>query len=288
MSLTLDEIKALVSALGAKIPEDIIAQRAKAEEFKTRRGKVAAEAGTKPDNWRLKQSFQEVLDRASESAGKQQFDSALQLLDEAEKLLLQPDAPPEPEPPPSPPAEQPSPTSASPEASSPEPAPAQTAPVEPPATAEQIPTEPTQAEAPPPEPTPAEPEPVAADSSPAEGLLAVWRTAKERVDVQVSQLQGALRQTKDPACLRIAEMGLNGVTGNLQVGLQVALTEYDGSGGHDPKLGAKAAAIVTEYQQFLQSNKVIALCDENPFGIRCDIRGTLLGALAELERSFKS
>jgi len=108
------------------------------------------------------------------------------------------------------------------------------------------------------------------------------------VDAQISQLQGALRQTKDPFCQRIAEMGLNGVTGNLQVGLQVALTEYDESGGKDSKSAAKAGEVIAKYQQFLQTDKAIALCDENPFGIKCDIRGTLLEALGELQKSFKS
>jgi hypothetical protein len=123
---------------------------------------------------------------------------------------------------------------------------------------------------------------------PAGGLLAIWREAKERVDLQISQLQSFLRQTKDPRSQRIAEMGLNGVTGKLQVGLQVALTECDQAGGRDAKLGAKAAAVVTQYLQFLQNDQVIALCDENPFGVKCDIRGTLLPALTELEKKLKA
>jgi hypothetical protein len=247
MSLTLDEIKSLVGALGIKVPEDVLTRKAQAEEFAARRQQIAGEASGKPDDWRFKANFEEVLKRAAASASKQEFAAALALLDEAEKVLQQPDAPPAPPPPAAP---------------APEPAVADVVPAPPPA-----------------------PE---AEAAPLPGVFAIWRDAKERVDVQVSQLQGALRQSKDPFCQRIADMGLNGVTGNLQVGLQVALTEYDKSGGKDSKSAAKADAIIAQYQQFLQSDKAIALCEENPFGIKCEIRGTLLEALAELQKSFKS
>ena len=265
MALTLDELKSLVGALGVKVPDDVLTRKEKAEQFAARREKVASEAGSKPDDWRLKGDFEDRLKRAAASAEKQQFEPAFALLDEAEQLFQQPDAPPAPPPvAPPPPAMEP-------------------------AVAEVVPP------APPP-PPPAAPEPVAAPEpaqaepapEPETGVFAIWRDAKERVDAQVSQLQGALRQTKDPFCQRIADMGLHGVTGNLQVGLQVALTDYDKSGGKDAKSAAKAGAIIAQYQQFLQNDKAIALCEENPFGIKCEIRGTLLVALAELQKSFKS
>jgi len=47
MPLTLDEIKSLVAALGVKIPEEILAQKAKAEEFKARREEMLKKAGIK-------------------------------------------------------------------------------------------------------------------------------------------------------------------------------------------------------------------------------------------------
>ena len=94
MPLTLDEIKSLIGALGVKIPEGILAQKVKAEEFKARREKVTAEADGKPADWRLKANFDEVLKRATEDADKKQFDLALKLLDEAGQLLQQPDVQP--------------------------------------------------------------------------------------------------------------------------------------------------------------------------------------------------
>ena len=45
MPLTLIEIKSLIGALGVKIPEDILQQKAKAEEFEDRRKKIVGEAG---------------------------------------------------------------------------------------------------------------------------------------------------------------------------------------------------------------------------------------------------
>ena len=99
MPLTLDEIQSLIGALGVKIPADILEQKAKAEEFKVRREKVAAEAGGKPADWRLKAEFDALLARAVESAGQKQFDPAFKQLEQAEQLLQQPDAPPAPEPP---------------------------------------------------------------------------------------------------------------------------------------------------------------------------------------------
>lgn len=95
MPLTLVEIQSLIAALGVKIPEDILAQKAKAEEFGKRREKVAADSRGKPADWWLKAKFDDTLKRADDSAGKKQYDPALALLDEAGQLLTQPDISPE-------------------------------------------------------------------------------------------------------------------------------------------------------------------------------------------------
>lgn len=161
MSLSLDEINSLVGALGIKVPEEILTRKVKAQEFAVRRGKIAGEGSGKPDDWRLKAEFEDVIKRAGQSAGKQEFSAALALLDEGERLLQQPDVAPAP------------------------PAP----PVSEPVAAEVVSRVP-------------EPE---SDLSrrgtaqregedaltPGAGVFAIWRDAKERVDAQVSQLQGA-------------------------------------------------------------------------------------------------
>ncbi len=92
MPLTLEETKSLIAALGVKIPDAVLEGKAQAEEFAARREKVLAEAGKKPADWGLKQSFDDLLKRAVELVGKQQFDPALKCLEEAEQLLRQTEA----------------------------------------------------------------------------------------------------------------------------------------------------------------------------------------------------
>src|SRR3954465_9007651 len=98
MPLTLEEAKSLGVALGVNIPSEVLEQKAKAEEFKTRHEQVSARVGEKPSDWRLKDDFEGLLQRALESAAKAAFDPALKLLNEAEQKLEEPDTLPEPEP----------------------------------------------------------------------------------------------------------------------------------------------------------------------------------------------
>jgi len=98
--------------------------------------------------------------------------------------------------------------------------------------------------------------------------------------VDVGKLQDALRQEGDPRFDRIADMGLHGITGRLQVGLETALMDLE-RGGADR---AKALKSVDELRQFLAENKVVALCEGNPFGVAVKIREPLLAALADVEK----
>src|SRR4051812_19235585 len=93
MPLTLIEAKSLGVALGVDIPSEILEQKAKAEEFKARRGKGSLEAEKKPADWRLRHDLDALLQRAISSGGQQDFEAALKNLTESEQLLLQPDAP---------------------------------------------------------------------------------------------------------------------------------------------------------------------------------------------------
>jgi hypothetical protein len=110
--------------------------------------------------------------------------------------------------------------------------------------------------------------------------LAIWQQAKDAVGAQIAKLQAALRQTKEPKFLRIADLGMNGITKRLQVGLHVALLEFDqGSGAARAKARSKAEALVADFQKFLQSNPEVQLVDENPFGVAVTIRASLGKAL---------
>ncbi len=103
MPLTLEELQSLVTSLGVQVPANILAEKAKNEEFKTRLRQVMAESSSKPEDWRLKGDFTGALHRATESAKGKKFDDAFKLLDEAEQLLQQPDTAPPPVPEPEPP-----------------------------------------------------------------------------------------------------------------------------------------------------------------------------------------
>jgi hypothetical protein len=111
-------------------------------------------------------------------------------------------------------------------------------------------------------------------------LLDIWQQAKDTLNDQVSRLQSALRGRNNPDLLVIADKGLNGFTRRLQVGLQVALMNYDSVQG-DARAQAKSRvlALVAEWRQFLQGDRFIQLIERNPFGVSVTIRATLGAAL---------
>jgi hypothetical protein len=92
MPFTLEQLDFLGVHLGVVIPAEFIENKRRAEEFKTRRETVGAEAGGKPDGWPSKAKFETLLKRADDAAEQNQFAPALKLLDEAQQLLHQPDS----------------------------------------------------------------------------------------------------------------------------------------------------------------------------------------------------
>lgn len=125
-----------------------------------------------------------------------------------------------------------------------------------------------------------------ASATPAGDPLETWRTAKEKVDVSISALQKALKGFSHPDLDRIAEFGLNGVSDGNQTAMNRALFEFNGAQGPDrEKAGAKLVTEVAQYRQFLASNKIIDLCEQNPFGVAVDIKGPLKTALDDIEKA---
>jgi hypothetical protein len=130
-----------------------------------------------------------------------------------------------------------------------------------------------------------------AGSAPAANLAEYrtrWRTAREAVGTGLTKLQSVLKGKEEPAFHRVAEFGLNGITGRLQVGLEVALLECESSGGRDPKAKAKAAKVAADFRKFLQTDAMVRLVDENPFGVAIDLRGQLLPVLTDLEAALQA
>lgn len=116
--------------------------------------------------------------------------------------------------------------------------------------------------------------------------IAAWRDASESVDAQLNDIRAALLDTDDKDLHRIAEFGLNGITGKRKVGLQAALLEVGGASGPAlPALARKAAQVAEDYRGFVQTDPRVKACDLYP-DIRSPIGSTLGGALQTLARSL--
>jgi hypothetical protein len=114
-----------------------------------------------------------------------------------------------------------------------------------------------------------------------------WDAATEAVDAQLNQLQAGFRTSGHPTLLRVAEFGLNGITGKLKVGLRTAMLEFE-QAGEDKRAAAarKLAATVTSFKGFVSSDEAIQLLDENPLNVAVTIRQSLGRALDQLEKSL--
>ena len=116
--------------------------------------------------------------------------------------------------------------------------------------------------------------------------LVKWRDASQSVDGQLGEIRTALLETDDAALHRIAEFGLNGITGRHKVGLQAALLEVGQAGGAAvPPLARKAAQAAREFQAFVQSDPRVKACDQYP-DLKTPIGATLVAALGALAQAL--
>ena len=117
--------------------------------------------------------------------------------------------------------------------------------------------------------------------------IAGWREALDKVDGQISALQSVLRGAPDEELHEIAEFGLNAMTGNHKAKIQAALMDLQG-GEANPRKVAAAAALVASFIAHIGSDKRIAACDANPFGVSLSIRRTLAPALDALKTALQA
>ena len=117
-------------------------------------------------------------------------------------------------------------------------------------------------------------------------VRAAWSTASDKVDAQIAQLQNALRGSDDDELKEIGNAGLNAVTGGFKVPLMAIFRDLDGA-APTPEAIAKALKIVEGFQVHLDSDERVEACDENPFDVPVSIRGTLIPALAAMERVLR-
>lgn len=124
-------------------------------------------------------------------------------------------------------------------------------------------------------------------ASPTVKALPVWQKARDKAGAQISQLQSALRETGHPLLVRIADQGLNGITGRLQVGLQTALMEFDAATvGKRRRQRDEALQAVADFKKFLVDDKGLPLLGVNPFGVTVTLREDLAEAMTTLEESL--
>ena len=111
-----------------------------------------------------------------------------------------------------------------------------------------------------------------------------WRDAKEKVDQGISVLQDRMRKHPLKALGRIADAGLNGVTGKASVGIMAAVMEVDRS---TPKAAASFAKAAASMRAFIASDTAAAI-DDNPFRVTIDLRATLGAALSAIEQRLNA
>jgi hypothetical protein len=117
-----------------------------------------------------------------------------------------------------------------------------------------------------------------------------WQTASDGVDAQIASLQSALKTTDDPDLQDIAEFGLNAMTAGCKMPLLAALAQIgDGSNPLALLKGrGKLLAAVDAFRSQIGTDRRIAACDNNPFGVDVAIRATLGPALEGLEAAIEA
>lgn len=105
----------------------------------------------------------------------------------------------------------------------------------------------------------------------------------ERVGRQISGLQDRLRGSDDADLQRIAEFGLNALTGGLRVKLQAACMPLIAGSSPDAAADArKVGQLAGQFAKLLIVDAKIGAFDNNPFGVEVAIAETLRPLLREL------
>ncbi len=124
---------------------------------------------------------------------------------------------------------------------------------------------------------------------PAMDPMEIWQAAKEGVDRGVSGLQDALKSQNHPVLAQIADAGLAGVTDGNQTALMKALFEMKSATGDARKKAAQALlAQIAAYLKFLKDDPVIAMVEDNPFGVKAPVKTPLTNALRQMAEIAKA
>jgi hypothetical protein len=114
-----------------------------------------------------------------------------------------------------------------------------------------------------------------------------WRDALDGVDAQIAKLQVALRAQNDPELTRIADHGLNGVTGNFKVPLMAAVMDIDAARGEALRKAAqKGSRAARAFAKYLATEETVRVTDDNPFDVPVTIRSSLGKALRDIDAAL--
>jgi len=120
-----------------------------------------------------------------------------------------------------------------------------------------------------------------------DAAVADFRTATEVVDGQITALQKALREEFDPELDEVADMGLNAMTQNTRVPMQVALMEAGtGSLAKLKSAAPKLSKAIAAFRGVLTSDPRIILCDKDDYDCGVAISATYGPALDKLEKAL--
>src|SRR5580704_15102325 len=110
-----------------------------------------------------------------------------------------------------------------------------------------------------------------------EALLPIWIAARDAANGQLAAMAQALRKLDFPLAQVVADKGIGALTGRLQVGLHVALAEFDAAKPEQrDKLAARIQVRTEALRRFVAEHRGIERMEHNPFGVPFAMRSVLL------------
>lgn len=117
--------------------------------------------------------------------------------------------------------------------------------------------------------------------------LVTFQTALTEVANGLARLEGKLRATQEPTFVRIAEFGLGGLTRGMRTKLMAAVINLTTAAPDQGGPAAKAArSACADFTALVAKDELLALVDQNPFGVPLACRTALGAALTALEREI--
>ncbi len=117
---------------------------------------------------------------------------------------------------------------------------------------------------------------------------AIWRDAKETLDVSLNALAGKLRAHNNPDMHQIADLGLFSLGRTENVGLNKALIEYTGASAERRATATQQLRqAIAAYRAMLSKSRAIELLASTPFGTNVPFQATLGAALDRIERALR-